>query len=186
MINKIINILNSEGIEKFLITKTEKSSSELFFIGKKLDVRRSKNVTDYNVIVYRDIERDGIKLRGSAGAGIFPSMSDEEIKAKLKETYFAAQFAANPFFELVRGDGRAIVDNSVEHRSTEEAVQTMARALFSVDNDKEAFINSAELFAVNNATRIVNSDGIDVSFNKFNLNGEFVTQCKTEEDVELH
>ena len=189
MINKIIDILDelkSEGIEKYLITKTEKSSSELFFIKKKLDVRRSKNVTDYNVTVYRDIEKDGVKLRGSAGADIFPSMTEEEIREKLKEAYFAAQYAANPFFELVRGDGKAVVDNSVTHQSSEEAARTMAKALFSVDNDSEAFINSAEFFAVNETRRIVNSDGVDVSFNKFNLNGEFVTQCKTEEDVELY
>ncbi len=122
MINKIIDILDtlrSEGVEKYLITKTEKSSSELFFIKKKLDVRRSKNVTDYNVIIYRDIEKDGTKLRGSAGADIFPSMTEEEIKEKLKEAYFAAQYAANPFFELVQGDGKAIIDNSVAHKSAE-------------------------------------------------------------------
>lgn len=186
MINKIIDILDSEGIEKFLITKKEKSSSELFFIGKKLDVRRSKSIIDYNVTVYRDIEKDNTKLRGSAGVGIFPSMTDGEIREKLKEAYFAAQFAANPFYELVSGSGLEIIDNSVERRSAEEAVRTMAKALYSVDNDKEAFINSAEIFAENEATRIVNSDGVDVSFNKFSLNGEFVTQCKTEEDVELH
>lgn len=189
MINKIIDILDtlrSEGVEKYLITKTEKSSSELFFIKKKLDVRRSKNVTDYNVIIYRDIEKDGTKLRGSAGADIFPSMTEEEIKEKLKEAYFAAQYAANPFFELVQGDGKAIIDNSVAHKSAEESARAMAGALFSVDNDSEAFINSAEFFAVNETRRIVNSDGVDVSFNKFNLNGEFVTQCKTEEDVELY
>ncbi len=186
MINKIIDILDSEGIEKYLITKTEKSSSELFFIKKQLDVRRCKNVTDYNVIVYRDVEKDGSKLRGSAGAGIFPSMTDEEIREKLKDAYFAAQFAANPFFELVKGEGKEIIDDSVAHKSTEEAVQVMAKALFSVDNDSEAFINSAEFFAVNETRRVVNSDGVDVSFNKFNLNGEFVTQCKTEEDVELY
>lgn len=186
MIKKIIDILDCEGIEKYLITKTEKSSSELFFIKKKLDVRRCKNVTDYNVIVYRDVEKDGNKLRGSAGVGIFPSMTDEEIREKLKDAYFAAQFAANPFFELVQGDGMEVIDNSVAHKSTEEAVQVMAKALFSVDNDSEAFINSAEFFAVNETRRVVNSDGVDVAFNKFNLNGEFVTQCKTEEDVELY
>ena len=62
----------------------------------------------------------------------------------------------------------------------------MAKALFSTDTDEEAFINSAEIFAVNEKIRIINSDGVDVAFSKFNINGEFVTQCKTEEDVELH
>lgn len=186
MINKIIDILALEGIEKYLINKTEKSSSELFFIRKSLDVRRTKNVTDYNVTVYRDIEKDGTKLRGSAAISIFPTMTDEEIQGTLKDAFFAAQFAANPFYELVQGDGAAAADNSVAPQSAEEAVRKMAEALFSADTDSEAFINSAEFFAVGESVRIVNSDGIDVSFNKFNVNGEFVTQCKTEEDVELH
>lgn len=186
MINKIIDILKSEGIEKYLINQTDKSSSELFFIKKRLDVRRTKKITDYNVTVYRDVERDGEKLRGSALVSIFPTMTDGEIGRTLKDAYYAAQFAANPFYELVQGDGAAAADSSAAPESADEAVRAMARALFSVDTDNEAFINSAEFFAVNSAIRIVNSDGVDVSFNKFNINGEFVTQCKTEEDVELH
>lgn len=186
MINKIIDILDSEKIEKFLIKKTDKSSSELFFIKKKLDVRREKKITDYNVTVYRDVEKEGVKLRGSASTDIFPTMTDEEIREKLKEAYFSAQFALNPFYELVQGNGKAVMDNSVEPQSAEQSVQAMAKALFSVDNDSEAFINSAEFFAENKTIRVVNSDGVDVSFNKFNVNGEFVTQCKTDQDVELH
>lgn len=186
MINKIINTLKSEGIEKYLINKTDKSSSELFFIKKRLDVRRTKKITDYNVIVYRDIEKEGEKLRGSASVSIFPTMTDGEIKRTLKDAYFAAQFAANPFYELVQGDGAAKEDGYTAPKSTDEAARAMAKALFSVDNDSEAFINSAEFFAVNSAIRIVNSNGVDVSFNKFDVNGEFVTQCKTDEDVELH
>ncbi len=186
MISKIIEALKTEGIEKYLINKTEKNSSELFFIKKKLDVRRSKNITDYNVTVYRDIEKEGEKLRGSAAVSVFPTMTEDEIKEKLKEAYFAAQYAANPFYELVQGEGTAVEDNSVAPADTEKAVKTMSEALFSADTDSEAFINSAEFFAENEKIHIVNSDGVDVAFNKFNVNGEFVTQCKTDEDVELH
>ena len=93
MINKIKDILGSVNIEKFLINETEKTSSELFFIKKKLDVRREKSITDYDVTVYRNLEKDGEKLRGSSSVSIFPTMTDEEIKEKLKEAYFAAQFA---------------------------------------------------------------------------------------------
>ncbi len=186
MINKITEILKTEGIEKYLINQTEKSSSELFFIKKKLDVRRTKNITDYKVTVYRDLKKDGEKLRGSATADIFPTMADEEVREKLKDAYFAAQFAANPYFELVRGDGKTVTHDPAVSYSTEDASRSMAKALFSTDTDEEAFINSAEIFAVNEKIRIINSDGVDVAFSKFNINGEFVTQCKTEEDVELH
>lgn len=186
MINKIIDILKSEGVEKYLINQTISSSCELFFIKKKLDTRRLKDVTVYEVTVYRDFEKDGNKLRGSAGTTVFPTMTDEEIRECIKSAYFAAQYAGNPYYELVQGDFTQVKDESVKLESVEEAVLKMEKALYSVDNDSEAFINSAEFFAVNEQNRIVNSDGVDVSFNSFNVNGEFVTQCKTEEDVELH
>lgn len=189
MTEKIIKILKDKGIEKYLINKTEKSSSELFFIRKDIDTRRTKKVTHYEVNVYRDTEKDGVKLRGSAAVGIFPSMTDEEIAAKLEETYYAAQFALNPFYELVQGDSAAAGEKGNAPKTeadTETAVQAMAKALFSADTDSEAFMNSAEIFAVKAHHRIVNSDGVDVSFDKFTVQGEFVTQCTTEEDVELY
>lgn len=186
MIKKITDILKSEGIEKYLVHKVESSSSELFFIRRDLDVRREKNVTNYGVTVYRDEEKDGKKLRGSAGASVFPTMTDDEIRSCLKDAYFAAQFALNPFYELVKGDGKAVKDEGAASRSAEEAVNLMAKALYSADTDSEAFINSAEIFAVNEAHHIVNSDGVDVSFGKFTVKGEFVTQCTLKEDVELY
>lgn len=185
MINRIIDMLDLEGIEKFLINKTEKESSELFFIRKDLDTRRKKHITDYNVTVFRDVEKDGNKFLGSARISVYSTMTDPEIREKLKSAYFAAQFAANPYYELVQGDGIAREDNTVPE-STEEAVNVMAKALFSVDTHEDAFINSAEFFAENEHNRIVNSNGIDVSYNKFTIKGEFVTQCALEEDVELY
>lgn len=185
MISKLTEILRSEGIEKYLINKTEKSSSELFFIRKNLDTRREKNVTHYNVTVFRDVEKEGNKLLGSALISIYPTMTDEEARERLKSAYFAAQFAANPYYELEKGDGAVKADDSAP-KSTEEAVNAMAKALFSVDTHEDAFVNSAELFAENEHVRIVNSNGIDVSYNKFTVKGEFVTQCTTEEDVELY
>lgn len=185
MINKITEILKSEGIEKYLINKIEKSSSELFFIRKNLDTRRKKNVTHYDVTVYRDVEKEGTKLLGSAMISIYPTLTDEEIREKLKSAYFASQFTANPYYELVKGDGAPKNDSSIQG-SAEEAVTAMAKALFSVDTHEDAFINSAEFFAENEHNRIVNSNGIDVSYNKFTVKGEFITQCTTDEDVELY
>lgn len=185
MINKLKEILKSEGIEKYLINKTEKSSSELFFIRKSLDTRREKKVTHYNVTVYRDVEKDGNKLLGSAAVGIFPTMTDEEIGARLRSAYFAAQFAANPHYELVKGDGASKAGESAA-KSSEEAVKAMVKALYSADVHEDAFINSAEFFAENEHVRIVNSNGVDVSYGKFTVKGEFVTQCTAEEDVELY
>lgn len=186
MIKRITDILLSLGIDKYLINKTVKNSCELFFIRKEPDTRRIKDVTDYSVTVYRDLEKEGTRLRGSAPVSIFPSMTDEEISECLKKAYFAARFAANPYYELVKGSGQPQADKPTAVKSAEEAVRRMANALYSADNDNESFINSAEFFGENQHIRIVNSEGVNVSFDKFTIKGEFVTQCKTEEDVELY
>lgn len=186
MINKIIEALKSEGIEKYLINKEVKHSCELFFIKKALDARRLKDVTDYTVTVYQDVENDGEKLRGSATVNIHPTMTEKELKEKLRSAYYAAHFAANPFYELVLGSGETICDNRIAPQDINKTAADMVKALYSADNDPDAFINSAEFFSTNIEVRIINSDGVDVSFNEFVLKGEFVTQCKIDEDVELY
>lgn len=186
MINKIIDILGSEKIEKYLINENVTESSELFFIKHELDVRRAKNVSKYCVTVYRDFEKDGTQMRGSANANIFPTMSGEEISERLKNAYFAAQFVYNPKYELVKGNGEKAVIPAADPVNVTEAAQRMANAIFEVDTQKDAFINSAEIFAEKTNVRIVNSDGVDAAFEKFTVKGEFIVQSTAEEDVELY
>ena len=67
MTEKIKNMLVDLSIESYLITEISEESEELYFIKKRLDVKRSKNVkkTTLTVLVNNDI------------------LSDREISAKL-------------------------------------------------------------------------------------------------------
>ena len=60
--------------------------------------------------------------------------------------------------------------------------------MFSADGDDcKSFINSAEIFAKKRISRVVNSNGVDAEFVKYNFNGEFVTQAVANgQDVEIH
>lgn len=182
----ILNVLQALNIANFQIESTETESAELFFIQKTLDMRRTKRTTGCTVTVYRDLEVDGMKLRGMSTAQIFESMTPAEVKKSLKGAWFAAQFVKNPAFELYAGQKEAPVEmpSTLADRPLEEDALLMAEALFAADTDEDAFINSAEIFAIKSRVGILSSAGVDVAYTRYEVKGEFVTQCKAPQDVE--
>lgn len=182
----ILNALQALNIENFQIEENETESAELFFIQKTLDMRRTKRTTGCTVTVYRDLEAEGTKLRGMSTAQIFESMTPAEVERSLKGAWFAAQFVKNPYFELYAGKKEAPVamPSTLAERPLEENALLMAEALFAADTDQNAFINSAEVFAIKRRVSILSSAGTDVEYTRYEVKGEFVTQCKSPQDVE--
>lgn len=187
MLNRIKNTLNTLGIAHWRINETKEESAELFFVRKALDMRRIKDVCKYSVTVYRDGEGEK-PTRGSTSVTLLDSMSDEVLTDKLKGAYFAAQFAANPYYDLpdpVSAPPICKTGTLAESPLTESAWK-MAEALFAPDVREDAFINSAEIFVTRLSRRILSSCGTDVSYTDAKADGEFVVQCPTPEDVEMH
>lgn len=187
MLNIITAALNDAGIKNWRIRETETHSAELFFIRRALDTRRVKDVKKYSVTVFNDFEKNGRKMRGASQLDFVPSQSKEEIEKGLKEAYFAASFAENPFYEL---PGKQVCapapDDGFSKLSAETAAMKMADAVYRADRDEKAFINTLEMFAVKSNVRIVTSAGTDVSYAKNEIKGEFVVQCKQPQDVEIY
>lgn len=188
LINNILEALKQNNISTYLIHEDMQETVELFFIKKDLDMRRQKEVHHYTVTVYKDFEKDGAKKRGSSTVGIYPGMTDEEIKTTVKDAYFAASYVNNPYYELPSGQKEECVrmESSLSSCTLAEVAGKMAEALFSEDNLEDTFINSAELFVEKKINRILNSNGIDVSFEKYIVKGEYVVQCITPQDVETY
>ena len=92
----------------------------------------------------------------------------------------------NPFYELYEGrkDEPVAMPSTLADRPLEENAMLMAEALFAADTEEDAWINSAEVFAVEKLVTFLNSSGTDVSYRQYLVKGEFVTQCKTPQDVE--
>lgn len=188
MLHNILSALEQNNIPVYLINDIKKETAELFFIKKHLDMRRLKDVHQYSVTVYHDFEKDGARMRGSSTISIHNGMNMEEMKEILKKAYFAASFVCNPFYELPFGRQEAPVkiESTLNSNTLAENAGKMAEALFTEDTDKDTFLNSAELFVEKTLCRIVNSSGIDVSYEKYNVKGEFVVQCITPQDVETY
>ncbi len=188
MKDKILAALAAEKVGEYLITTTVEKSAELFFIKKTLDVKRAKEFTQYEVTVYRDFEKDGKSCKGQSSANIFPGMTEEEIRTRIKDAMFAATFAANPTYEIPgpSENGFIEMESDIAKNSMEENCRIMSEALFAEDNDKDAFLNSAELFIYDTQKHILNSRGIDAGYRKCTVSGEFVVQCKAPRDVETY
>lgn len=188
MIERIKSALKDCGISLWRINDNTEETAELFFVKKQLDTRRLKDVRKFQVTVFRDVEKDGKPMRGFTSIILLESMSDGQLREELKNAYYAAQFAANPTYELPDPVQAPIKEKSGELCETPlaESAGKMAHALFAADNQEDAFINSAEIFIVRSRKRILSSEGTDVSYTDAKVNGEFVAQCKEPEDVEIH
>ena len=190
MIERIKSALARCGIAMWRINENVEETAELFFVKKQLDTRRSKDVRKYEVTVYRDVEspEGGKSARGFTSAQLIASMDDEQLDRELKSAYYAARFAANPYFDLPDPVQAPPVKKAGElaEAPLAQSAGKMAKALFAADVHEDAFVNSAELFISRSRHRILSSEGADVSYTDAQAKGEFVVQCKEPEDVEMH
>lgn len=184
MIERIQNVLKKCGISLWRINETTEETAELFFVRKQLDTRRIKDVRKYDVTVFRDVE----DKRGFTSVKLIASMEDEQLEEELKGAYYAAQFAANPMYELTDPVKAPLVKKTGElaEAPLAQSAGKMAKALFAPDTHEDAFVNSAEVFVLRYRKRILSSEGTDVSYTNAVVKGEFVVQCREPEDVEIH
>ena len=191
MIDLILELLKEHQITEYLIQENSAESAELFFVRKKLDMHREKKVTDWNVTVYREFQEEKEnavrRMKGASSVGIYSGMTRKEIERALLGAWESALYVKNPYYELPKGAAAelAVVESSLNECSLIEAAVSMAKALYASDTGEDAFINSSEIFAQLERRRILSSGGVDVSYEKRTVNGEFVVQCREPQDVEM-
>lgn len=188
MIDKILAALKTCGIEDYRIILTQEESAELFFIKKELDMQRCKKVRTAAVSVYRIFEEGGKRFRGVASVQVQESQTQKELEKLFADAYYAAGFVKNKYYELYEGtkEEPREVESTLNGRSLAEIAQGFAQALYAEDKNTEVFINSAEIFARHYTKHIYNSRGVDVSYQKSRVQGEFVVQCVEGQDVETY
>ncbi len=125
--------------------------------------------------------------RGFTSVQLVSSMDETQLEDELRKAYYAAQFAANPYFEMPDPVKAPMVEKTGElaEAPLAQSAGKMARALFAADTLADALVNSAEVFVVRSTDRIVSSEGTDVAYTDAKVKGEFVVQCREPEDVEM-
>ena len=189
MTEKILSALKKSGVEAYQITETKEESAELFFIRKSLDMKRKKEVRKAEVTVYKEFQEGGRRLLGSATVQLQESFTEEQMAEILREALFAAGFVKNDYYELYPGQEGVVPqqkESALSGMCLTEIAERYAEALFAEDDQEEVFLNSAEVFADRTTCRILNSRGVDVSYERNRVWGEFVVQCIAGQDVETY
>ena len=159
-IEKIIALIQEIGADAWEITDTCEDGWEFYFIRKKLDQNRAKNVRHIRVKLYQ-ASGEG-KYLGSAAGEIAPTATEAEAVKALKGLKYSASFVKNPFYTLnppVEGktsEARAAVDPAL-------ISEAFIRAVRSLPETEGEDINSWELFVSAVTRRYVNSRGVDLT-----------------------
>ena len=127
----ILNALSALNISDYSMTEQQRSSAELFFIKKRLDMRRVKDTHEYSVTVYNVFEEDGKKFRGSSTVILFPGTEAAEITHQLEDAYNAAGYVKNPYYDLYEGPKEAVkeVPSTLSAHTLSQNAELMAAAL---------------------------------------------------------
>lgn len=189
MINRIKNILSQvEGIDAWQITNKHTTSNELFYVKQNIDMNRIKEVNDYSVTVYNIFQEDDEKYTGSSKVLIAPSMTDPEIKEAIEEAAFASTFVKNQYYPLNNKSLSGHIESSsnLKDKAFESWLPEFSTALFKHDDPTTNPLNSAELFLNKHVNTLVNSEGVDVSYTKYDGHIEFITNWVGQEEVESY
>ncbi len=192
MRDRILKVLEKLAIDKYIIEENKNEGVELYFIKKKLDMRRMTQSREITVTVYKDFEEQTEsgtkKFRGSSKCMLYPSMTQEEMERSLADAYLAAGFVKNQFYEMPAGEKKAhvTVESRIGEKGLTEAARELTEAFFAEDRDSEAFLNTLELFVTKSDRTIVSSFGADVGYTKWKIRGEFVAQALKPQDVETY
>ncbi len=182
MIKSILKVLDKVKNDGWLIVNTIIESEELFFIKKELDMNRGKKVNNIHVTIYREIEVDGTKFTGSSRTRISPTMNDTEILDALNVASLAASFVKNQYYELVKPS-----EYSFKSSVKKVDINKLIEAVYKNDTHKNGSINSTEFFVEKHTKRILNSRGVDVSYDIQSCMIEIIADWKEDgEEVELH
>ncbi len=174
----------NKNVSDYKINRTEKTSSELFFVHKTLETSRATDTCDTTVTVYND--HDGKK--GESSFSVYESMTNAELKAKISAAAERAKLVFNEPYEIPSGEkARREVPSNFKNYEPKELAAKIAEAVFKADDYDGGAINALEIFVNKLEITVVNSKGIDVTEVKYDAMVEAIpTWNESGESVELY
>ncbi len=167
MIDRIIEVLSQNDIQNFLINENIIETQELFYIKHSLNLTRNKNVSKYEITIYRDFVYNDTNMRGSASCLLNSSMSDIELNENILSAYEAALSVRNPYYKLPHGEAMFVeTDNisSLEKHSADNIVDTASRLGLSADNFANETDNLSTNKSVNETDNLSATDIVNALF----------------------
>ena len=149
---------NTSGISGYRISEKNVKSYELFFVHRSLETVRSTDTKATWVTVY--VEHDGAV--GDSNFPVFESMSDDDIREKIKTAAARAMLVSNQPYELpAGGELEAELPTNLDKYEPETLGRMIADAVFDADDVPGGSINALEIFIYRDEKHVVNSRGVD-------------------------
>lgn len=190
MIEEIKKALSTiKELHGYKIVEITTESNELFFVKNNLDMNRGKKVHHFKVTVYKKFVAEGKEYFGSSTALIHPTMERTEIEAALQSSFFSAGFVKNQMYPLAKPvkDVPSNIENEFSKNPLSYWMPMLTNAIYAKDTYEKGSINSTEIFLDHSTYHIVNSEGVDVSFQGYAGEVEFITNWKEQgEETELY
>jgi PmbA protein len=180
MIERLKRVLSGvRDIDAWKITDRQVQGQELYFIGRDIDMQRSKQVRTTYLTIYKDFRENGKNYRGSVVVQIHPTYSDNEIRALIESSLEAAGYVQNEPYPLVAKDSeiRNLPTSNLAERPLEQWLAPIAETIYAQEDKEDARINSAELFLNCSDVRILNSKGRDVSYRSYSGYIELIAEA---------
>ncbi len=174
----------NKEVSDYKINFVGTESSELFFVGKKLETARATDVCDILVTVYKD--HDGKK--GESAFSVYESMTEADLKEKIAAAVTRAKLVSNEPYDIVSGKiAQRDVSSNFSDYEPKELAALIAKAVQKADLLVSGAINALEIFVYRHETKVLNSKGVDVTEIKYDAMIEAIpTWNENGESVELY
>ena len=160
-------------------------TSELFYVGKKLETNRAADTETGELTIYVDKDDQ----RGASSFSVAAYMTDDELKEKIEENIYAAGFAMNPWYDLPR-PANAVIPKSgsnIRGMSLKDAAEQVSDAVFAADHYQDGYLSATEIFITETSLEVVNSRGVDVSAVTYGGMVELIPSWEKDgEEVEIY
>ena len=180
---RLIGLLRGCGADGWELTESRQDQWEFYFIRHRLDQHRVRALHTYDVRLYR-LSEDGTSL-GSAGGEIPPTATDDEARDALARTLQNAAYVRNPVYTL--NEPQPVEVDAGADVSPAEMAGAFLEVMSSLPETQTEDVNSWELFCAREATRFVNSRGVDVCYSQPASTLEVVVNARRDgREIELY
>ena len=173
--DKILKTLKALHVSEYRLVERKTNGKEWFFIGKKLDMSRAKEVTDYYLTIYQTVYETDKRYKGQATAKISPQLDEDDLEDVICQLVKEASYVRNPYFDLP--SFMYDIDETFAPLGDEQDIFQMMWDFYESDT---LSLNSYEFFETIEEVRIVNSKGLDVSYIRPTHELELIINAKSE------
>lgn len=174
----IIEVLKAnEKIADFEIIKSNKESSELFFVLKKLELNRATNTENISINVYVDLKGK----RGKSTVLLTSADNKKTLNKKLNAAVSKAKKALNAYYPLA-SDQKEVCKTLNKEFDLNKVANKVANAILKADNYEDGYINSTEIFVSKTSILFINSKGVRQYSERTNIEFEIIPSWRNEND----